>query len=305
MGCAITKFHRRLIESTKGISSVNIEIVDIHNLNSYFTDEDNPNPKCIFIFGGSGSNKGEFIWELLQLNETIADSDAGETYTYHYIDVEKLILDNIAKRIKKLTSEKTTMLSNPVTNVDEFGQNGHELCLSEATICLNTSSSDDLKTKLLLYANIITTNWVLSLITKEIDKLSVDSKERVFIINLIPNRINMFRNCLFLKQVPSFVNFHFNYIAINLIKNTSKRKDLDQMTNNCGYDEVNNLLSFIYSPKKDGMEIDINGLNLNKSNKLQNGLMFMISNEIEIDENLVFVFDENNFSVETSKLLYI
>ena len=216
---------------------------------------------------------------------------------------------------------------------------GHERCLSDfSDLSIKSSSSDDLKTKLLLYANIVTNSWVLSLISREIERHSSESREKVFIVNLIPNRINLFRNCLYLRQAPSFVNFHFNYIAINLIKNSSKRKDLDQLASNSGYDEVNSnfinyfrlinklievkaednpikirikltknsknsikissnedLLSFIYTPKKDGMEIDINGFELTETSDFQNGLMFVIKNEIEIEENQFLVFDDNDF----------
>ena len=257
---------------------------------------------------------------------------------YHYIDVEKLIVDHIGKRIKKLTSEKST-ISSANNNEENNGQNGqNDGCLSDSNI--KSTSADDLKTKMLLYANVVTNNWVLSLITKEIDKQSVDNKtEKVFIVNLIPNRINLFRNCLYLRQAPSFVNFHFNYIAINLIKNNSKRKDLDQLASNSGYDEVNSnfinyfrlinklievkvednpikirikltknsknsikistkeeLLSFILCPKKHGMEIDISLLDLTEIEDCHNGgLMFVIKNEVEIEENQVFVFDDNEY----------
>ncbi len=51
MGCAISKVHSRIIDSSKPISSVDVQVVDTPNLQSYFTDDDNPNPKCIFIFG--------------------------------------------------------------------------------------------------------------------------------------------------------------------------------------------------------------------------------------------------------------
>lgn len=272
---------------------------------------------------------------MLTYSESCESANSLSQYIYHYIDVEKLILDNIGKRIKKLTTEKTAIKS---TNANEDGQQSRDISISNASI--KSNASDDLKTKMLLYANIVTNNWVLGLITKEIDKHAVDADKTVFIVNLIPNRINMFRNCLYLKQAPSFVNFHFNYIAINLIKSNSKRKDLDQLSNS-GYDDVNNnfinyfrlinklievkvepnltklkiritksknafkivsnddLLSFIHSPKKDGMEIDISEFNCDQD--FQTSLIFVIKNEIDIDENQVLVFDENEFKVENVK----
>lgn len=247
-----------------------------------------------------------------------------------------------------MTSDKPT-ISITNNNEEQPLEASEERCLSELSV--KSGSIDDLKTKLLLYANVVTNNWVLSLISKEIDKHSADHKERIFIVNLIPNRINLFRNCLYLRQAPSFVNFHFNYVAINLVKGNSKRKDLDQLAGNSGYDEVNSnfinyfrlinklidvkseetpvrvrikltknnknaikiltkedLLSFIYTPKKDGIEIDINGFDANgsdvpnsKSKSSQNSLIFMIKNEIEIEDNQVFVFDDNDYKVSVVK----
>ena len=299
-----------------------------------------------FPSGGSGSNKGQFIWQLLQQCQTSAGAEP--TVCYHYIDVEKLIVDNISKRIKKLTSDKPNITITS-SNDEHSLEPSEERYLSDVSI--KSGSIDDLKTKLLLYANVVTNNWVLSLITKEIDKNSIDHKERLFIVNLIPNRINLFRNCLYLRQAPSFVNFHFNYVAINLVKSNSKRKDLDQLAANSGYDEVNgnfinyfrlinklievkaeenpvkirikltknsknaikistkeDLLSFIYTPKRDGMEIDITSFDLNcsifsepTSKTSQNGLLFMIKNEIEVEDNQVIFFDDNDYKTSVVK----
>jgi hypothetical protein len=285
------------------------------------------------MIGGSGSNKGEFIWELLQQCDSCENAGSMSRYVYHYIDAEKLILDNIGKRIKKLTTERTSS-----ANANEDGRESKAISISETSI--KSNASDDLKTKMLLYANIVTNNWVLGLISKEIDKHAIDAK-KVFIVNLIPNRINMFRNCLYLKQAPSFVNFHFNYIAINLIKSNSKRKDIDQLGNNSEYDEVNSnfinyfrlvnklieikvertrnkikikitksknaikivshedLLSFIHTPKKDGMEIDVSEFNCSQT--FQTSILFVIKNEIDIDDNYVLVYEENDTNVEKVK----
>lgn len=288
------------------------------------------------MIGGSGSNKGEFIWGLLQQCDSGENAGSLSRYVYHYIDAEKLILDNIGKRIKKLTTEKKTAINS--ANANEDGRESKAISVSETNI--KSNASDDLKTKMLLYANIVTNNWVLGLISKEIDKHAIEAK-KVFIVNLIPNRINMFRNCLYLKQAPSFVNFHFNYIAINLIKSNSKRKDIDQLAHNSGYDDVNSnfinyfrlinklieikvertrtklkikitksknsmkivsredLLSLIHTPKKDGMEIDISEFNCSQT--FQTSIIFVIKGEIDIDDNHVLVFDENDTKVEKVK----
>lgn len=252
--------------------------------------------------------------------------------------MEKLIVENIGKRIKKLTTEKLTTETPQKSSASSQSRNGsrsREMTPSDASI--KTDSSEDLKTKMLVYANVVSNSWVLGLISKEIDKHSIHAlREPVFLVNLIPNRINVFRNCLYLKQAPSFINFHYNYIALNLIKSNSRRKDLDQLASNSCYDEVisnfinyfrlinklveikvdynyakikikitekNNknaiqiashqdIISFIYCPKKDGMEIDISQFQ-NDDEQFQNSLLFVIKNEIDIDNSNVLVFDED------------
>lgn len=54
MGCAISKWHTRIIDSNKLSSSLlDVRTVDTTtDLNAYF-NVDNPNAKCIFIFGKS------------------------------------------------------------------------------------------------------------------------------------------------------------------------------------------------------------------------------------------------------------
>jgi hypothetical protein len=132
-----------------------------------------------------------------------------------------------------------------------------------------------LKENLLNYANCVTNNWVLGLIQREIDArnrtLSSSFEKRcpdsartsqsrsnrcraqckrpdcprmhlpktVYIVNLVPNQINVFRHCLFLKQMPNMSAFRVNYIAVNLMRNDFRKKDLDMIANHSLYDEIN------------------------------------------------------------------
>lgn len=53
--------------------------------------------------------------------------------------------------------------------------------------------------------------------------------ETIYIINLVPNQINIFHSCLFLQQSPNLGSFSVNFIAINLIRGDLRKKDLDSV----------------------------------------------------------------------------
>lgn len=66
--------------------------------------------------------------------------------------------------------------------------------------------------------------------------------EVIYIVNLVPNQINIFRHCLYLQQTPNLSNFKVNFIAINLISGDLidlKKKDLDHVMGNSINDELN------------------------------------------------------------------
>ena len=164
-------------------------------------------------------------------------------FSYYYIDVEKLIVANLDKRIKKLCTNTQTSTGHFIDNY--VHQNNHltiespDFFSSRSSKRRKSSQAEELKTQLLLYANIVTNSWILSLIKKEIEDNNFGPHEKIFIINLIPNRVTLFKNCLFLKQSPSFANFNFNYVAVNLVKHVAKRKDLEIKSDYDDFDEVN------------------------------------------------------------------
>lgn len=311
-------------------------------------------------------NENQKNGNLKDQSQDKSESDDGNTSIhntiYHYIEAEKLIVDNIAKRIQKLTQERSVLKSGrrsaTENGTDEHGSHGSidnddksKISINNSLVSIKTDTIEDLKTTMLLYANIVTNNWVLGLVMKEIARLTKinDGKENMFLINLIPNRINVFRNCLYLKQAPNFLNFTYNYIAINLVKNISKKRDIDQLTGtNSNYDEVNynftnyfriinklieikvdpnkiriyikvikdknsfqinsisDLISFIKSPKKDGIQIDISELEIDDD--FNNSLLFIIKNEIQLDEGEILVFNPNDISFDKIRkfaLLYL
>lgn len=343
-----------------------------------------------------GSNKGEFIWEILQQScENYINNDnnaavrllfekddialSGTKFSYSYIDVEKLIMDNLDKRIKKLTANmqhvtdgynngnsllqpeniiiKGNIDTSPLISIDS-----PDLFMTQNSKRRKSSVNEELKTQLLLYSNIVTNSWVLGLIKKEIDENNGGPYEKIFIINIVPNRITLFKNCLFLRQSPSFANFNFNYIAINLVKNASKRKDLEIKTDE-HFDEINNnfinyfrlvpklnrlfhevdilfrcrvinkvidirvenvhlkynfrltasknaikienkddLISFIYMPKKDLLELNIFSFKFDDFVKVlsycnKSTLIFVIDKQVELDDNVTLKLEEKNIDL--------
>jgi len=76
------------------------------------------------------------------------------------------------------------------------------------------------------------------LIEKELES-NASQAQLKFIINLIPNQINLFQNCLYLKNGPNFSSFSHPFIAINLIRNDQSKKDLDVILDYQVYDKIN------------------------------------------------------------------
>ncbi|XP_075586068.1 uncharacterized protein LOC124490868 [Dermatophagoides farinae] len=391
MGCAISNFHNHLIDLSKrsnlSKNTNNALIVAPHNLYR-FLQENNPHPKCIFIFarkkGGIGSNKGQFIWEIMEqscenfhnnknnkliklllINDDEIDYERFR-FSYHYIDVENLIINNIDDRIRKLTiqqSNETQMLPSPfenntttTTTTTMANSNISDPLLLDELKSVpivkrkkSDSQDEQLRLQLQQYANIITNNWLLTLLKQEIERQNHGPYENIFIINLIPNRITLFRQCLFLRQTPSFINFDYNYVAIKLIRHSTRRKELEIKNNgiiigaNTFDDNVDDnytnyfratnklyeirvknaedrirlrlstsnktaipisnrqeLISFIQMPKKDLLEINISEFHFNQRMETildrcrQQTLLFIINNEIDLDDNIKLLIINNN-----------
>nr|XP_027200974.1 uncharacterized protein LOC113795001 [Dermatophagoides pteronyssinus] len=387
MGCAISYFNDHIIDLSKRSNiSKNSKalIVAPHNLYR-FLSEDNPNPKCIFIFGGPGSNKGQFIWEIMeqscenyrnnQNNDLIKlllidnddDDDKRFRFSYHYIDMERLIIDNIDDRIRKFTELPTMeqQQQQPIsmnnflttTNIDDNSESLldeiNSLSISKRRKS-ESSQEEQLRLQLRQYANIITNSWILTLLKQEIEKQNQGPYENIFLVNIIPNRITLFRDCLFLQQTPSFINFDCNFVAIKLIRHSTRRKELEikntgngggrnNNNGNSSHDIDNNyaayfrainklyeirvknaednirlrlstsnktaicitnkqeLITFIYMPKKDLLELNISGFQFNqhlnqilKQCRRQQTLLFIINKEIDLDDNIKLLINDHD-----------
>lgn len=221
---------------------------------------------------------------LSQSSENYTDNDKNEAvkqlmgvsslrvnvtkYAYHYIDVEKLVCANLEKRIHKLSTNMQMNTIGQFTPTPDLYDRSHSISSNnnnnttkiivdspEPPFVKNSknssksrrrsSTTEELKTQLLLYANIVTNSWILMLIKKEIEENNFGPYEKIFVINLIPNRISLFKNCLYLKQSPSFVNFNFNYLAINLVRNDHvKKKDYDIKSDEVFDDITSNFINY-------------------------------------------------------------
>ena len=137
---------------------------------------------------------------------------------------------------------------------------------------------EKIKPYLTEFANVVTFNWILKLIESEIKRRGKqnqiqnqcsssstsshhsasnrlrrfslhhlgspisDEPETIFLVNLLPNRINLFKKCLYLNQTPNLNHAQFDYFAINLTRiESEKKKDLDVVSTGTSFlDETNN-----------------------------------------------------------------
>ncbi|XP_015795601.1 uncharacterized protein LOC107371966 [Tetranychus urticae] len=295
MGCRLSKSYLTIIESSQNnvMNTQTIELIkDAHELLYFLRDDNHSDYKCIFVFGGYGSNKGEFIFDLLnddlKRGERVKDQFG---WHYVYLDVEELIIKNIKTRVRQLTGsldqeneESEEMKQNAdentesdtkqiVEDVDSEKKDDQEeppsvqtevesindtsMSLIDLPEEVNNNPSRKSSKELLAeaddgrwedtgflkkyfseLANVITNNWVRQLIEKEIVCFDVNDSKSKYIINLVPNRINLFRDCLYLKQGPNFVNFDYEYVAVNLIRADQTRKDLDLILDFHSYEDI-------------------------------------------------------------------
>lgn len=208
---------------------------------------------------------------------------------YHYIDVETLVLENIDDRIREMTEElgldeegeeefqpkkkrnhsksknstkknsstaagknSSNQVQNHVINRKQSESEGDDE--DENGSGSESPTLSEMRGVMIEFSNAVTTNWVFKLISEEIrrqEEARPEDKEIIYVIDLVPNRMNMFKNCLYLKQNLIITNFHCNYIAIHLVKANFRRKDLDQSTAPSTFDEVNaNFINYFRSMNK-------------------------------------------------------
>lgn len=266
MGCAVSKSHK--ITDSSLLDNGQVEVIRSgRNLLDYFTTNDTTRSKCVFVFGGSGSQKGEFIWELMKQNDEPKQDPNQEQFVFAYIDVQFLIASKIKDRVIELIGEPEEEEEAEEKKKEENDQE-KEKDKDEATSnCsdddadiedvarANNIQVDQVKPYLLEHSNIVSCSWVVNLIDAEIKRITEEQSEPdakiIFLINLLPNRMNLFKNCLYLKQTPNFSALNMDYFAVNLVKHDHEtKKDLD-LVELSTYDEINaNFLNYFRNINK-------------------------------------------------------
>lgn len=112
---------------------------------------------------------------------------------------------------------------------------------SFGVVTLSTKERSILQLKLMKYSTCITTKWITILIKQEINRLERRFKDlrllkesslclknfhwpkRIYLINLIPNQLTLFKSCLYLEQDLSLGDFHRPFWAIKFERRTNIR----------------------------------------------------------------------------------
>lgn len=101
-------------------------------------------------------------------------------------------------------------------------------------ITLSTKQRSMLQLKLLKYYNSVTSKWIFELICEQVEKVEAQLREalrvgpsticapsRVYLINLVPEQMSIFKSCVYLKQSLHLKNFKFPFFAINFERRTN------------------------------------------------------------------------------------
>ena len=124
--------------------------------------------------------------------------------------------------------------------------------------------------------------------------------EIIYIINLIPNQINIFRHCLFLQQTPNLSNFNINFIAINLMSGDLRKKDLDSVISNSIQDELNlNYMSYFRSLNR-LVDVQIRQMKQKIRIRITKGNKGAIKMKTESDVQFLLGALENNQEIDLS-----
>ena len=124
--------------------------------------------------------------------------------------------------------------------------------------------------------------------------------ETIYIINLVPNQINIFRHCLFLQQAPNLGSFGVNFIAINLISGDLRKKDLDSVISHSLQDELNyNYMNYFRSINR-LTEVELNQKKQKIRIRVTKGKQAIKMNS-EADVQVLFGALEDNQEIDLSE----
>lgn len=123
----------------------------------------------------------------------------------------------------------------------QFGQMKHRQASDDdddfSLVTLSTKHRSMLELKLIKYSNCVSSKWVMGLIGAEIDRLesrvgqsqegvgqdsSLLHRERVYLINLVPNQLSLFKSCLYLHQQElRLKEFKYRAVALKIERRTN------------------------------------------------------------------------------------
>jgi hypothetical protein len=184
------------------------------------------------------------MWDLVQEQE---ESESEDMILTH-ISIDHLIAANIKERIMDLVREGNHFaIEHDVIEDDHFTQTNLTPDTTSDTESVEKSDfrPESVKSFLQEFSNVVTSTWVFRLIDDEMRRQSnrFPGKRSIFLVNLIPNRINLFKRCLFLNQTPNSYDFPFDFIALNLVRGGCQRKDLESLTGESSFsDEAHSML---------------------------------------------------------------
>ena len=149
-------------------------------------------------------------------------------FSLAYIDIERLITANLAQRVSDVVTGDL-----PVRTIEDFCMSGEVAAADDDTSETESMAQADVRIEsvrnlLCEFSNVVTGTWVFRLIDDEMRRQSACSLRRIiFLVVLVPNRVNLFKRSLFLNQAPNRYQIPFDFIALHLTSGACQSKDLD------------------------------------------------------------------------------
>lgn len=97
-------------------------------------------------------------------------------------------------------------------------------------INLSTKHRSIIQMKLMRFSNCVTSKWVFGLIRNEVARMELrasrsakglTSRARVYLINLVPNQLSLFKSCLYLRQNLDLKELQYRYWALRFERRTN------------------------------------------------------------------------------------
>lgn len=154
------------------------------------------------------------------------NADASET-----VDAQSSASDeslDSARLSRAMLSSSQEQSSTELSAASEEAKDADDEGAPSEAIALTTRQRSMLQLKLLRYSNSITARWVFGLIERELERLEQlkheqEQRDRVYLVSLIPNQLNMFKTCLYLRQKAHVKELGYAFHAIKFERRTNIR----------------------------------------------------------------------------------